>query len=64
MISGAIVQERVHFEGLQPSLVLGEMASFLEWLNIPPETSRVLRAALPHLRFVTIHPFVDANRQK
>ena len=61
VISGAIFQERVHFEGLQPSLVLGEMASFLEWLNIPAETSRVLRAALPHLRFFTVHPFVDAN---
>ena len=61
MISGAIVQERVHFEGLPPSLVLGEMDSFLKWLNIPAETSWVLRAALPHLRFFTVHPLVDAN---
>ena len=61
VVSGAIGQERVHFEGPQPSLVPGEMATFLEWLNGPPETSEVLRAALAHLWFVTIHPFDDGN---
>ena len=39
----------------------GEMATFLEWLNGPPETSEVLRAALAHLWFVTVHPFDDGN---
>ena len=37
------------------------MTAFLEWLNGPPETSEVLRAALAHLWFVTIHPFDDGN---
>jgi len=37
------------------------MAAFLEWLNGPPETSEVLRAALAHLWFVTVHPFDDGN---
>ena len=61
VVSGAMGQERVHFEGPEPSLVAGEMADFLEWLNGPPETSEVLRAALAHLWFVTIHPFDDGN---
>ena len=61
VISGAIGQERVHFEGPEPSLVPGEMTAFLEWLNGPPETSEFLRAALAHLWFVTVHPFDDGN---
>ena len=61
VVSGAIGQERVHFEGPEPSLVPGEMAAFLEWLNGPPETSQFIRAALAHLWFVTVHPFDDGN---
>ena len=61
VVSGAIGQERVHFEGPEPSLVPGEMAAFLEWLNGPPDTSEVIRAALAHLWFVTVHPFDDGN---
>ena len=61
VVSGAIGQERVHFEGPEPSLVPREMAAFLEWINGPPETSEVMRAALAHLWFVTIHPFDDGN---
>lgn len=61
VVSGATGQERVHFEGPEPSLVPDEMAAFLEWLNGTPETSEVLRADLAHLWFVTIHPFDDGN---
>ena len=61
VVSGTIRQERVHFEGPEPSLVPGEMTAFLEWLNAPPETSEVMRAALAHLWFVTVHPFDDGN---
>ena len=61
VVSGAIGQKRVHFEGPEPSLVPGEMATFLEWLNGAPETSEVLRAAQAHLWFVTVHPFDDGN---
>ena len=61
VVSGAIGQERVHFEGPEPSLVPEEMTGFLEWLNGPPDTSQFIRAALAHLWFVTIHPFDDGN---
>ncbi len=37
------------------------MATFLVWLNGPPDTNQVIRAALAHLWFVTIHPFDDGN---
>ncbi len=61
VVSGVIGQERVHFEGPEPSRVSDEMATFLEWLNGTPDTSEVLRAALAHLWLVTIHPFDDGN---
>jgi Fic family protein len=37
------------------------MKAFLKWFNRPLETDTVLKAALAHLWFVTIHPFDDGN---
>jgi len=34
---------------------------FLSWFNAHPSTDPVLRAAIAHLWFVTIHPFADGN---
>ena len=61
VVSGTVGHETVHFEGPEPSLVPGEMAAFLEWLNGPLDTSEAMRAALVHLWFVTVHPFDDGN---
>ena len=38
-----------------------EMRRFLEWFNGETTTEPVLKAALAHLWFVTIHPFDDGN---
>ena len=61
VVSGPMAQERVPFEGPKPSLVPGEMAAILEWLNGTRETSEVMRAALAHLWFVTLHPTDNGN---
>ena len=61
VVSGAIGQERVHFEGPDHQRVPEEMTRFLQWLNSPPESGLTVHAALAHLRFVTIHPFDDGN---
>ena len=61
VVSGAIGQERVHFEGPEHQLVPAGMSRFLQWLNDPPEQDLTVHAALAHLRFVTIHPFDDGN---
>ena len=61
VVSGPMGREQVHFEGPKSSLVPGEMAAFLDWLNGPADSSEVIRAALAHLWFVTIHPFDDGN---
>ena len=37
------------------------MKQFLDWFNRPPDTDPVLKAAVAHLWFVTIHPFDDGN---
>jgi Fic family protein len=62
VVSGPVGRERVHFEAPPASRIADEMHRFLEWW----EESRgrvegVLRAAITHFRFVTIHPFEDGN---
>jgi Fic family protein len=38
-----------------------EMTAFIKWFNAKPESDLVLRAAIVHFWFVTIHPFDDGN---
>jgi Fic family protein len=61
VVSGPIGKERVHYQAPAASLVDGEMARFIEWANESDGADPVLRAALAHLWFVTIHPFDDGN---
>lgn len=37
------------------------MEQFIQWFNQAPETDPVLKAALAHLWFITVHPFEDGN---
>ena len=61
VVSGPIGKERVHYEAPAAPLLDEEMAQFLDWANESDGTDPVLRAALAHLWFVTIHPFDDGN---
>ena len=64
VVSGAIGRETVHFEAPPPKAVPLEMARFLTWWNIDSRQSQLdglIRAAVAHLYFVTIHPFDDGN---
>jgi Fic family protein len=66
VVSGRMDAPKVHFEAPTSSIVPREMAAFVEWFNITgPSTSRplpaLLRAALAHLYFESIHPFEDGN---
>jgi len=61
VVSGAIGKERVHFEAPPAARLDGEMKVFLDWFNANPVTDLVLKAALAHLWFFTIHPFEDGN---
>jgi Fic family protein len=61
VVSGPIGKERVHYQAPAASLVDGEMSRFINWANESGGADPVLRAALAHLWFVTIHPFDDGN---
>ena len=61
VVSGPVGRERVHFEAPTADRLEEEMRRFLEWFNGNATTEPVLKAALSHLWFVTIHPFDDGN---
>jgi len=61
VVSGPLGREQVHFEAPEAERVETEMALFLEWFNAPSKIDPVLKAAVAHLWFVTIHPFADGN---
>jgi Fic family protein len=61
VVSGAMGRERVHFEAPAAARIAAEMRAFLAWENRPSNADPVMRAALTHLWFVTIHPFEDGN---
>jgi Fic family protein len=61
VVSGPIGRERVHFEAPAAARVSAEMQVFLDWFNASGNEDWVVKAALAHLWFVTIHPFEDGN---
>ena len=61
VVSGAIGKEKVHFQAPPASVIENEMRLFFDWFNLEQTTDLVLKAAIAHLWFVTIHPFEDGN---
>jgi len=61
VVSGPVGRDRVHFEAPTADRLDEEMRRFLEWFNGDATMEPVLKAALGHLWFVTIHPFDDGN---
>jgi Fic family protein len=61
VVSGALGREKVHYEAPTAARLAAEMKSFLEWFNAEDNTDPVIKAALAHLWFVTVHPFDDGN---
>ena len=61
VVSGPPQRERVHFQAPAAKRLTREMHDFLQWFNARPDIDPVLKAAIAHLWFVTIHPFDDGN---
>jgi Fic family protein len=60
VVSGSMGREKVHFQAPDAKYVEREMIKFLDWLN-DDKNDLVIKAAIAHLWFVTIHPFEDGN---
>ncbi len=61
VVSGPIGRENVHYQAPDAGRLNAEMAAFLEWFDRKAKIDPVLKAAIAHLWFVTIHPFADGN---
>lgn len=61
VVSGSIGREKIHFEAPADKDVPNEMKMFLDWFNADSQMDPVLKAAIAHIWFVTIHPFEDGN---
>jgi len=61
VVSGPIGRERLHYEAPQAGRLEQEMHAFLGWFEGSVPADLVLKSALAHLWFVTIHPFEDGN---
>ena len=61
VVSGPIGRERVLYEAPAAARLPEEMRRFIEWFNTDQAIDPVLKAALAHFWFVTIHPFHDGN---
>jgi len=61
VVSGTVGKEKIHFQAPAAALVKKEMTKFLKWFNEEKKTDLLIKAAVAHLWFVTIHPFQDGN---
>jgi Fic family protein len=61
VVSGPIGREHVHYEAPKAATLTDEMKTFIDWFNGSQDIDPVIKAAIAHLWFVTIHPFEDGN---
>jgi len=61
VVSGPLGRETVHFQAPPSEVLDKEMQVFLMWLNGKTRLDPILKAAIAHLWFVTLHPFDDGN---
>ncbi len=62
VVSGPLGREKIHFEAPPSKKIDNEIALFLSWWNTSNgKMEGLIRAAMAHFWFVTIHPFEDGN---
>lgn len=62
VISGQIGKAKVHFIAPPSDQIKNEMDEFIAWFNSKiNKQDGLIRAAIAHLWFITIHPFEDGN---
>ncbi len=61
VVPGPLGRERVRFDAPASERLADEMTRFIDWFNTEQYLDPMLKSAIAHLWFVTIHPFDDGN---
>lgn len=61
IVSGLFGREKIHYIAPSPDRIEEEMQKFLTWFDNQDSVSSVIRSAIAHFWFVSIHPFEDGN---
>ena len=61
IVSGMFGHEKIHYIAPSPERVEKEMEHFIDWFNTQENINSVIRSAIAHFWFVSIHPFEDGN---
>lgn len=61
VVSGPVSNRKIHFEAMPAQRIDSEIQRFLSWVNKETDPAGILKAAVAHLWYVTIHPFDDGN---
>lgn len=61
VISGSASNPKIHYEAPPSKTLSKEMKRFIEWYNTSEISSPIIKAAVAHLYFESIHPFEDGN---
>jgi len=61
VVSGPMGREKVHYDAPEAGRLEPEMNQFMLWFNSETDLEPVIKSAISHLWFVSIHPFDDGN---
>jgi Fic family protein len=61
VVSGAMGKEKVHYQAPPASDLKKEMKLFINWFNNYTNVDLIIKSALAHIWFLTVHPFEDGN---
>jgi Fic family protein len=61
VVSGPTGREKVHYTAPEAFRLEEEMNRFIQWFNADNSMEPVIKSAIAHLWFVSIHPFDDGN---
>ena len=61
IVSGMWGREKIHYVAPSPNRVESEMQKFIAWFDGDDAEGSVIRSAIAHFWFVSIHPFEDGN---
>ncbi len=61
VLSGMFGREKLHYRAPKANVVNEEMHQFLTWFNNKWTSSHLIKSAIAHFWFVSIHPFDDGN---